>query len=155
RSVASLPSSLEGEMTMQLPWRHILLSTDFSPSSEAATQAAIQLALKFDSRLTLLHVCEFPTYPYLDTPYPPMDVMGSIQKVAESKLADVLTQVRKEVPKAESMIRIGSPAAEIIAEVEKLSPDLVIVGSHGRRGMSRFLFGSVAERVVREAPAPV
>jgi nucleotide-binding universal stress UspA family protein len=54
-----------------------------------------------------------------------------------------------------SELRCGDPAAEILRAIDELKPELVVMGTHGRRGLARLLLGSVAEKVVRSSPVPV
>lgn len=73
---------------------------------------------------------------------------------AEELLAEASAAVADDVP-VETTYSIGQPAREIVATAEEVDADHVVVGSHGREGVSRLLVGSVAETVVRRAPMPV
>jgi nucleotide-binding universal stress UspA family protein len=137
-----------------ITFRHILAPVDFEPCSERALEAAVDLALKFDSKLTLIHAWDVSGYLYA-TPYVSPDVWDMIRDAGKKQLEAKLAEVRKRLPRAESLLVRGSPGPEVIAAVEKLNADLVIVGSHGRRGLSRVFLGSVAEKIVRGCPVPV
>jgi universal stress protein A len=119
------------------PVREILCPTDFSETSERAIRAAHWYAERFAARLHLLHVRwagEDPvTSPVLET------------------LAASLGPVVPVVTATES----GSPAAQIVRYAERHRIDLIVVGTHGRTGVTHALLGSVAERVARLAPCPV
>ncbi len=138
-----------------LPWRHILLAIDFSPSSDTATDAAVELAQKFEARLTLIHVWEVPPYVYSGETFSGADLMTPIQEAAKKALRDALLSVQKKVPQAEGLLRRGGPAVELVAQINESKADLVILGTHGRRGLSHFVLGSVAEQVVQQSPVPV
>ena len=120
-------------MTIRL--QKILLPTDFSNYSAAATKYACELATKFDAELHLLHTLEThlastPNFGLgLDLP----------KYISESKAAAVE----------------GFPKVEIIRYARKQEIDLIVLSTHGRTGLSHVLMGSVAETVVRTAPCPV
>ena len=138
-----------------LPWRHILLAIDFGPSSDTATDAAVELAQKFEAKLTLVHVWGVLPYVYSGETFSGADLMTPIQEAAEKALRDALSSVQKKVPQAEGLLRQGAPVVELIAQINESKADLVILGTHGRRGLSHFVLGSVAEQVVQRSPVPV
>jgi len=119
------------------PVRQILLATDFSESSDTAARMARDYARHFGARLHLLHV----VWPGADKAMPP----------SLSALADELRGVVPVLAAVES----GSPAVQIVRFAARHGIDLIVLGTHGRTGVSRALLGSVAERVVRTAPCPV
>jgi nucleotide-binding universal stress UspA family protein len=135
-------------------FHRILVPIDFENSSNEALDVGVELALTFDAKLTLLHAWEIPTFAYAGA-YVAPDVWAVIEDAAKAQLATTLALVRKRVPGAESFLANGAPAAETIAAIERTSPDLVIMGTHGRRGVTRMFLGSVAENVVRNSPVPV
>ena len=135
----------------------ILVAIDFSRDSELAISAALDVAKAGDAKLTLLHVCE-------PIPYSTPDV--SLYVPSPEMMADLLADARGalEVRKArcsaagvkvETALVTGSPAAEIVRYAAEHDFDLIVVGSHGRRGFRRLVLGSVAEAVVRTADRPV
>ncbi len=119
------------------PVSQILFATDFSETSDAASCMALDYARHFGARLHVLHV----TWPGSDPVMPPL--LG--------KLAQEFGATVPVVTAVES----GSPAAQILRYAERKGIDLIILGTHGRSGVTRALLGSVAERVVRTAPCPV
>lgn len=138
---------------------HLLVATDFSACSKEALDDAVQLAQKGKGKLTLLYVFESPFF------YPVETSPGSFPEVyhwlhdfkqEELKKLNVLTdEVRKiEVP-VEAIFKEGAPSVEIIRTAKEINADLIVMGTHGRKGLSHFLMGSVAERVAREAPCSV
>lgn len=138
-----------------LTWRHIVLATDFSACSNHAATLAEQLALKFDARFTLVHVWEVPAYAYPGVTYSPIDVFSSLEELAVKALHDAVEATRPRIPSVQGVLRRGAPAEELLAYVTEAKPDLVVIGTHGRRGAAHLLLGSVAERVVQRSPVPV
>lgn len=136
-------------------FKHILVATDFSSSSERALELAVKLANTFDANLTLLHVWEIPVYPYMDFVLSSAELMRSVESAAEHRLSEALGELRKRVPAARSLLKLGTPWEQIIATAKDEHADVIVLGTHGRRAAKRLLMGSVAEKVVRLAPVPV
>ncbi len=138
---------------------HLLATTDFSICSKEALDYAIHLAQKMKGRLTLLHVFESPFFYPAETSlgaYPEVYQWLQDFKQDELKKFNALTdEVRKETLPVESIFKEGVPSVEIIRTAKEIGADLIVLGTHGRRGLSHVVMGSVAERVVREAPCPV
>jgi universal stress protein A len=118
--------------------RRVLFATDFSPASEVAGQAALDLARERRARLHIVHVVPPVTDPSLGA-----------QRLGE------LTASPPEGVASETALLWGSPAGEITAYARTKHVDLIVMGTHGRTGLSRAILGSVAERVVRTASCPV
>jgi nucleotide-binding universal stress UspA family protein len=136
--------------------KRILVATDFEESSGQALELAVDLAQKFGSALTLIHVYEVPDYVYFNGSLPAVTQwIAPIRAAATTQLEETLTRVRSLLPGATSLLRQGRPADEIVKAIDEMHPDLVVVGTHGRRGVSHVFLGSVAERVVRTASTPV
>ena len=129
------------------PIRRILAAMDFSLCSLAALEYAEELARRFDAPLLLLHASGAPSMP--------AEVHEHSGDAAALALTRAVEGLREHGLTARALFRPGSAADEIVrtAEVERAS--LIVMGTHGRTGMTRVLMGSVAERVVREAPCPV
>lgn len=137
------------------PHRHVLVPVDFSDSSKHAVEVAAALASREHVRVTLLHVLQVPTSPRpeLWLPHYLEEIEGAAGRML-GEWAGVL-KAKADVPVATRTL-IGSPSAEILTALDAdPSVDLVVVGSHGRKGFGRLLLGSVAEQVVRHAPCPV
>jgi nucleotide-binding universal stress UspA family protein len=137
------------------PPTSVLVSTDFGEPSKRAVEIAIEMALEFDAALTIVHSVELPTFAMLDAGYTSVDVIAGVEAGASAALAQTLRDARKKCPRAEAILRRGSPWQEILAAIDEARADLVVMATHGRRGISRALIGSVAERVVRLSPVPV
>ncbi len=140
---------------MTLP-RTILVPTDFSEHADHALSYAVELAAALDATLHLVHAISIgmPGLPEMGVAYGAM-VMESTTKAAQEELEARATRYRDRVAVAPVRIEIGD-AREVIDQIAKLiDADLIIMGTHGRRGLRRMLLGSVAETVVRTAPCPV
>jgi nucleotide-binding universal stress UspA family protein len=135
--------------------KHILVSTDFSPSSSSALELAISLATQFDAELTLLHVWDLPVYPYMELTVGTADVTASIEQAATECLATKLKEVQARLPRAKSLLKMGLPWQQIVEATQETKADLLVMGTHGRRGLDHALMGSVAEKLVRLSPIPV
>jgi nucleotide-binding universal stress UspA family protein len=136
-------------------FQHILVPIDFSDSSQRALDVAVGLAQSENATLTLVHVYEFPNYPYPGLAFPAADLWTPVQQAAENALNQALAKLRERAPNANGILRVGDPAREILTAIEEQQADLVVMGTHGRRGVSRALAGSVAEKTVRHSPVPV
>ena len=137
-----------------IAFRHILAPVDFEPCSKRALEVAIELALRFESRLTLIHAWDVPAYLYA-SPYVAPDIWECFGEAAKDQLEAALAATRARVPQAESVLARGPAGPEVIAAAERLKADLVVVGTHGRRGLSHLFLGSVAEKIVRGSSVPV
>jgi nucleotide-binding universal stress UspA family protein len=143
---------MEAPMTR---FHHILVPVDFEDPSQEALDVAIDLALTFDARLTVAHAWDMPPYSYAGISYLPPDVATTIEQAAKQRLDNTVVLVIKRVPNAESVLVRGPAADEILDAVGRTKADLIVMGTHGRRGVSRVFLGSVAEKVVRSSPVPV
>lgn len=136
-------------------FKNILVPTDFGEAAERARRFATEIALRFDAKLTLAHFWEAPAYPHLGSLYASWDFVTPVGQAAEQELAQVLVELRRRIPCAAGICRMGSPWQEILHVIDEIDVDLVVMGTHGRRGIARMLLGSVAEKVVRTSPVPV
>jgi universal stress protein A len=139
-------------------FKHILVPIDFSAPSDAALDYARTVATQFGGSLHLLHVAEDPYRAF----YSAEVYVPEVEGLRDEILSDSLTRLKALLrasdldnlhAKAEAMI--GTPAATIVEYAAGRGIDLIVMGTHGRGGMSHLLLGSVAERVVRTAPCPV
>jgi nucleotide-binding universal stress UspA family protein len=130
----------------------ILVPIDFQDASLDALATARELAPKLGLEVVLLHTYTIPVvvYPGFDpivAPGMPEEIAGAA-KTAIEKLAAEQGNLR-------SLLRTGDPATEILRAIDELDPALVVMGTHGRKGLAHLLLGSVTEKVVRSSPAPV
>ena len=134
--------------------RNILVATDFSEPAEAATDYGQELARTYGATLHVMHVIEDILAAYAS------DVSSELPAIQESIAAAAARHVDSlAVPGHETfrkvIVRSASVSSAITQYAKANAIDLIIVGTHGRGAVSRFLMGSVAERVVRTAPCPV
>jgi nucleotide-binding universal stress UspA family protein len=135
--------------------KKILVGTDFSEGSDRALDAAIDFAKLVDGSLELIYVDQLPSqelpvvFGYFDLEE------GGYYPFVERSLAAREARARAAGVACAAMQVEGSPAAEIVRHAREAGVDLVVVGTHGRRGISHALLGSVAERVVQRAGCPV
>ncbi len=137
------------------PYTHVLVPTDFSPSARHAIDIAADLATPGGAGISLLHVLEVPVS--LSGPLRVTDFARDLDKRAADALANAAAIARQnaKVP-VTTASRVGYPGSEILRALDDDSTiDLVVMGSHGRTGLTRALLGSVAEKVVRHARCPV
>jgi len=134
------------------PFRKILVATEFDSSSRGALDLGSGLAREYAAELVIAHSIEIfvPTYPIAMMPE-----LSSIEGQAKVGLDRVVERIEAVWPRVEGVLLWGSPAEQIIRYAEQHEIDLVVVGTHGRKGPSRWLLGSVAERVTRWCPTPV
>jgi len=138
---------------------HILVPTDFAPASDAALACARNLAAKYGARLSMLHVLTTPEATGVWTPevYFPAspETRERLAHEARERVEHALTADERARSDVTIQIRIGSVAADILEFAREQHVDLIVMGTHGRRGLSHLLLGSVAEQVLRSAPCPV
>jgi nucleotide-binding universal stress UspA family protein len=134
----------------------ILVPSDFSDCSDEALRYALELARRFDARIHLLHVVQDPiTQPWAAEGFsvPVFEVVEQWQKQAEERLRAAVPEADRARVTVVSVV--ASPYAEILDYAGAHDVDLIVMGTHGRGGVSHMLLGSIAERVVRRAPCPV
>ena len=134
---------------------HIMAATDFSHDANRALTMAAQLARAFSARLTIFHVVQMPTYAFFGGGVfvPSPELTTEIMNDAKRWLA--AAKERLSGLAVETVCLDGDPAGLIVRWAEEHKPDLIVLGTHGRRGLRRLILGSVAEHVVRAASSPV
>lgn len=141
-------------------FKHLLIPLDGSSLAEQALPVAMALAARFGGRVTLLRV--------IQPPYVVTGIGGSVYAELALGLRDqiyedaelYLAAVQDSLQTADVDVRThvgeGEPAADLILQmVDELEADTIVMSTHGRTGLSRWVFGSVAERVLRGAVVPV
>jgi nucleotide-binding universal stress UspA family protein len=135
---------------------NILVPTDFSAYGDAAVEYAVNLARRLDATLHLLHVVSIPRAGIGD-----LGVVNAIafaqtaQRHAQVSLEAIATRLRDHVNVAPLRVETGDPRAVIDLVAQQIEAEMIVMGTHGRRGLSRWFLGSIAESVVRTAPCPV
>jgi nucleotide-binding universal stress UspA family protein len=134
----------------------IVAAVDFSEPSEGAFAQAIAWAREFGAQLRVLHCYEIPRPGLGEYQVPIPDTLWErVQRGAAERVDALVDQARAEGLEAVGEVCEGPPAEGIRLSVERLGADLVVLGTHGHRGIERILLGSVAERTVRTAPCNV
>ncbi|HET8529555.1 MAG TPA: universal stress protein [Methylomirabilota bacterium] len=138
--------------------RRILYATDFSAASRPALAVACEWARRDRARLLILHVLTPPS-PFVGggrpAPASYLDLLAAARHDAHRRLAALLARTRAAGIRVETKLVEGGPAVEIMKAAGRWHADVVVIGSHGRTGVSRFLLGSVAEQVVTRSVPPV
>ena len=137
---------------MPFPYKRILCPVDFDDNSLQAVEQASALARGGTGRLCLLHVMQIN--PLATEGFVLGELYDSQEKYAREKL-DQITRDRLAGVECEILIERGTPADVILAMEKTVAPDLVVMATHGRRGFTRLVMGSVAEKVLRESITPV
>ena len=138
--------------------RSILAPTDFSAHSEQAVRYACGLAERLGAELHLLHILSeiLPAGPDpLLMPVMPPEYYEENEERARETLGRFLQPGWGTPGSVVTAVRWGSPVEAIVAYAEEFKVELLVIATHGRTGLSHVLLGSVAERIVREAPCPV
>ena len=139
-------------------FHRIVVPTDFSDCAEEAWKLALRVAETLQSEVILVHVFVAPPI-YGDPLTISADKTWEVYEKAQQWVAETLdktaAQAKDKGVTVRPIMRTGSPVQEIVDLARSEGADLVIMGTHGRGGMSRVLLGSVADRVIRLAPCPV
>jgi len=136
-----------------LAHRHILVPVDFSNHSREAMRAAGQLCLSgIGERLTLLCVVEPPT---TGLRIQTEDLHKQMMVDADRNLKQWVSEELSGVGGVSTAVVTGQPGDEICEQAAKRNADLIVISTHGHTGLKRYLLGSVAEYVVRQAPCSV
>jgi len=141
----------------------LLVAVDFTPFSKEAALFAGNLANKLDSRLLVLHVIHDPAEApgFYVQKGKKKKYLNSMEEAAEEMMAKFLKNLRRAFPGEKSiknavpMLVVGTPAMRIVEVAEKEKVSMIIVGSHGRTGLSKILIGSKADQVVHLSTVPV
>ncbi|NJB68198.1 nucleotide-binding universal stress UspA family protein [Desulfobaculum xiamenense] len=136
--------------------RRILCAIDFSEHSPIVADYALALAKSTGAELTVLYAApSFDQYLSFDVPLTHIeDLVGGIMKGAAERMRAFVAE-RFPGMKVTPRVTAGYPAQEILGEARNMSADLIVIGTHGRQGVDRIIFGSVAEKVVRSSFCPV
>jgi nucleotide-binding universal stress UspA family protein len=133
-------------------FQKIVVATDFGPSSRRAIDAAMSIAERYRAELVMVHAVEPFIPPY---PIALMPEQGTFRSAAQAELETEAERVRAVLPGARQELLTGAAADAVTRYAEESAADLIVIGTHGRRGPSRWLLGSVAEKIVRASRVPV
>jgi nucleotide-binding universal stress UspA family protein len=135
----------------------ILIPVDFSAPSKAALAWALDYASHRPAELHVVHVVErHLQLSDLSAGFDDLkDELEAIKKQAESQLSELATTDKSSVGTIRQHVATGKPAPEIVRVAKDIYADLIVIGTHGLKGVERMIIGSVAEQVVRKASCPV
>ena len=141
-------------------YQRILVPVDGSPTSNQGLDEAIKLAKLTGATLRLLHVVDALTFATGFEVYGAYaaDLIPKMREFGEQILQEAKTRVQQQNVQVECILFDNRPErlSELVAEqVSRWQADLIVIGTHGRRGVGRMLLGSDAEQIVRTAPVPV
>lgn len=130
----------------------ILIAIDEEPVAAHAAEIGMELAAALQSAVAFVHAIDpgLSQAPGLT----PAELIARAESDARNSIAAACRRM-PQVPAPSQFIRLGKPAAEIVRTAKDWAADMIVIGSHGRHGVSRALLGSVAEEVMRHAPCPV
>lgn len=134
----------------------ILCPVDFSEASPAVAKTAREFALKFDAEILVVYVApSMIQYEIFDLPAASLpQLVGDIVSGAEKTMTDFVAKHFADV-RASGKVVSGDAADSIVNLSQSEKADIIIMATHGRQGLNRLLFGSVAEKVVKTSTVPV
>ncbi|MEO8502230.1 MAG: universal stress protein [Vicinamibacteria bacterium] len=141
--------------TLKDPPKNILVPIDFSESSEKAATAACALAEKTGATVHLLHAYVIPVESVGLALTVSQQYVEQFVKDSKSQLEELAAKLCPGAKLGPMLVESGDPREVIVEESQKLHAELIVMGTHGRRGITRALLGSVAESVVRTAHCSV
>jgi universal stress protein A len=134
--------------------KKILSPVDLSDSGAGAIREAEQLAHDTGAELVLLHVASDPAFALPDGGYALPRIIQEYEDAIKAKLSRLTAGLRSDIVASAKTVH-GTPAQAIVESAISERADLIVMGAHGRTGLSHLFLGSVAERVVRTSPVPV
>jgi nucleotide-binding universal stress UspA family protein len=138
----------------RVPLKNVLFATDFSPASEVALPQALKIAGQYRSKLYIAHVI-CPELSHFLPQESTVTIVQDARRIAQQNLERLVSTASQRGIECQTIIGEG-PIWDVLQDVIRdHSIDLIIVGTHGRRGLGKLLLGSVAEEVFRLAPCPV
>lgn len=141
-------------------YRQILVPVDGSDTANKALQAALELAKDSGGRVRAIHVMEEVAYASNFNQFGVYteELLNAMQEAGKGILQDAMTRARSAGVAADTLLfdSVSGRLAEVVANAAReWNADLIVVGTHGRRGVGRMLMGSGAEQIIRLAPVPV
>lgn len=136
-------------------FRHILVPVDFGEASEPAVDLALAIAMRFDAIVTLFHASWLPPYVYVEDAEGLSFPTDEMQQKAKAALEQTYAKAVGRYKRVGKLMMPGEPWEKILEAASSVQADLIVMGTHGRRGVARLFLGSVAEKIVRHSPVPV
>jgi nucleotide-binding universal stress UspA family protein len=140
-----------------MSYARILIPLDGSELSEEAIAAALPLAKAFGSELVFVAVLDLTAgmYDVYSEAFNPVDLKAQLEKFLDAALDRAKTHAEAEGLAARRFLKVGVPHEEVASLSEEEGADLIVMTTHGRKGLTHLLLGSVTEKVIRTAPCPV
>ena len=136
--------------------KKILAPIDFSEVSNRSLDYAVDLAAQVKAAVSVIHVYEIPVYAFADGAIiTPPEVAAELAGRAQKSLDAAVAERSDRGVEISGTLTNGSPREEILRLAKEGNADLIVMGTHGRRGLPRAIMGSVAERVLRTSEIPV
>lgn len=136
-----------------MPFQRVLIALDESALAAHAVEVGADLAKALNAQAALVYVVE-PALAYApESGVPPAEMVAALKREGQAYIA--VAAQRLGNPSPWHFLREGKPADEIVSAAREWNADLIVIGSHGRSGVSRLVLGSTAESVLRHAPCPV
>lgn len=140
-----------------MEYKHILCTTDFSDYSDDALRQALELSKLLGARLSVVHVVFEPAeFSGFYVPHVSFEkIRVEIEEGARKMMDDLVARIVPAGAAVTADVLVGSPAEGIVAYAVEKGVDLIVIGSQGKRGIEKLVFGSTAEKVVKKAHCSV
>lgn len=141
------------DITLDPDFETILVPTDGSEAANVAADHGITLAGATDAAMHVVHVVDLTA---VSGEFGGAEVLNALEEAGQQAVDDVIDRARKaDLRTVEASVLSGTPARAILDYAEERDIDLIVMGTHGRTGLERYLLGSVTEKIVRVADVPV
>lgn len=134
--------------------RKILIAVDESALSRRAAETGLQLARDLTAEVALIHVVDPNLAIAPEGGVPPAEILGYLDRDGRALLASIARGAQLPAPPVQ-LLHQGHPGAQVVQAARDWGADVIVLGTHGRSGLSKLIMGSVAEQVLRHAPCPV
>lgn len=135
--------------------KKILCPVDFFPASDAAVTYAAGLAANYDAEIHLLHVITPVAATVYEYAFDASEIVKSMEKSAAQEMEKLAVNLKNAGVVVRTELRIGDVYDEIKLAIDLVKPDLIAMGTHGRRGFERWFMGSTTEKLLRHSPVPL
>jgi nucleotide-binding universal stress UspA family protein len=133
--------------------KKILCPIDFSPAALKAADYAAALAKNYGAKIQLLHV--IAPVAYYEYGLSPVDTIKAMEEASSAEMKKLVTRLTAKGVSVQTKVRTGDVRDETRRSISAAKPDLIAMGTHGRRGFARWVMGSVTEWMMRHSPVPV
>jgi nucleotide-binding universal stress UspA family protein len=136
------------------PFKRVLVPIDFTDPTDAAIELALSVARPGEAQVTLLYAFDATPFVSVSPFMPPIDVEPVVASF-EKEMRKACEKVKARYGRVEGVVARGNVYTSILETAKTRNCDLIVIGTHGRRGVAHAFLGSVAEKVVRLSPIPV